>query len=165
MKKILICHDGHEITTTGTIDYVKGLKEPCNITLFHVLEPVPPDLQEYGGTEEEAEETRRARIAWISENSSRARGNLEKCRNAIEEATANRVRIKIVPSYMVNDFLPLLEEELKADHYDEVVIIHHADSWIRNLLEETWAGKAKRTLSGVRLTIVRCSEESGICFV
>ncbi len=165
MKKILICHDGHEITTKGTIDYVKGLKEPCFITLFHVLEPVPPELQEHGGTEEEAEETRKARVAWISENSAKVRANLERCKKKIEEITGSKVEIKIVPSFMINDFIPLLEEELKAEHYDEVVIIHHTDSWLRNLLDETWAGKAEKAISGVKLTIVRCSEEKGVCFI
>jgi hypothetical protein len=164
MQNILVCHDGHKITSKGLLGFLKTIPKDSNVVLFHVLEPIPPSLAEHGGTEEEASEHREKRREWITNQTSIAKKALNPCMESIRALPhIQSSTLMIIPAYSVGDFEPLLEEEVRDGEYDEVLIIHHSDSWIKNILHETWSDKAKRHIAGVRLRIIRCSEKEGFC--
>lgn len=173
MYEILACHDGSFISNKGLEHYLEAKSSTSKITLFHVLEPIPPDLAEHGGRERPDEERKASieleheRRDWLKKRISEANKTMQRCLDIMRGRGFQpaETAVKIVPSYSIGDFLPLLEDEVKNGNYDEVVLVHHQESWLKNLLKATWADKASRKILGVKLTIISCSEKDEVCEV
>ncbi|GAB4279385.1 MAG: hypothetical protein Kow0092_35160 [Deferrisomatales bacterium] len=169
MKRILACHDGSEEASRGLVDFVKAQGEPVHVTVFHVLEHFPPGLLEHEGSEipEEKEALERQveerRRRWIAERSAAVEPTLRAVVGELEELSprGETPELKIVPSYVVNDFLPLLQDEVDTGRYDEVVVVHHPHSWWKQFLHRTETERVSKKLHNVSVRVVECPPAEG----
>lgn len=164
MKRVLVCHDGSEEASSGVLEYVGSLGEPAQITLFHVLEQVPPGLLEHQGSEDpKAEEAlerggKEKQRQWIEERTAKVDPILRAVAGRLQEVSphAKGPELKIVPSYEMNDFLPLLHEEVSSQPYDEMVILHHAHSWWKRVLHRTESDLVPKKFHDLPVRVVEC---------
>jgi hypothetical protein len=165
MRRILACHDGSEEATQGVAEFLRSGGEVADLTLFHVLAPVPPSLLEHEGSEnphgEErlAERLRERRTTWI-------RDKLEEANQAFRPILSglrtigkaeNRVSLKLLPAADDEDFFTFLRGEVSSGEYDDVVIAHRSHSWLRNLLKRCTLERVKQELEGLEVRIVELS--------
>lgn len=141
------------------------------LTIFHVLDPFPPVLLEHEGSEdpdeEEALEARmeERRRAWTMEHLGRANRAFQPLAERIREAGGATPSLKIVPSYLPEDLVALLKLETGSQDYDEVLVVHHPESWFKTFLSRTTADRMRDEVAAADLRIVDCSAKSGECRV
>lgn len=165
MRQVLACHDGSGESTEAVEKFLQALGEAARVTVFHVLEPVPPSLLEHEGSEDPEEEKRLARELrehrrdWIRgklAEANRAFGPiLDRLTDAGEQE--NRVSLKLLPADDEEDFFVFLKEEVASGGYDDVVVAHQSGSWLRGLFERSSAHRVERELEEANVKIVEVS--------
>jgi hypothetical protein len=173
MKRVLACHDGSETATEGLLDYLRSQDQPAEVTIFHVMEPFPPSLLEHEGSEDprgeemlerRMEERRRAWAVEALSKSNRAfQPLLRKLRDLGQKG--HLASLKIVPSYTPDDVLLFLKLEASSEPYEEVLIVHHSDSWVDQFLKRTTADRVRKELKSQNVRIVRCFDKTRRCEV
>lgn len=129
------------------------------VTLFHVLNPMPRELMEHGGSEDPAtedhlgEQLRKAQEEWI-----RAEGAIEYpiLVSALERLgqigfPLDRVTLKL--GYE-RDIADSIMDEVKAGGYGTVVVTRHSPTGTKRLFAGGIIDRLSRELSGVALWVL-----------
>ena len=170
-KRVLVCHDGSALATEGLMGYLRAQGKALELTIFHVMEPFPPMLLEHEGSEDPHKEElleahmEERRRQWALAQLEKANREFQPLLETVKKAGGQGVgpNLKIVPSYLPEDLVPLLKLEAGSGAYDEVFIVTHAESWLKSLLNRTTADRVRRELPDLTVRIVSCSEKTGQC--
>ncbi len=138
--RILVAVDGSK-DSTWAVKYVGRLlrtTSDVSVTLFHVLNPLPPVLREHGGSEDPVREEqlgkqlRRDRETWYRKERKLESNILSKARQTLEKTgfPASRIRLKF--GYEENVAGAILEEAQKG-RYQTIVVGRHGVSGLKKL--------------------------------
>ena len=160
-KQILVVVDDSD-QSLHTVQYVGALlreTQNVSITLFHVLNPMPRELMEHGGSEDPTvedhlgEQLRKEQEEWV-----RAEGAIEYpiLLKALERLgqtgfPIDRVTLKFGHE---RDIADTIMDEAKAGGYGTIVVTRHGPSGTKRLFGSSVTDRLIRDLSGVALWIL-----------
>jgi nucleotide-binding universal stress UspA family protein len=148
--RILIAIDGSK-DSTRAVKYVGRLLRAIpdvNVTLFHVLNPLPPVLREHGGSEDPVREEqlgrqlRKDRKTWYKKEQKVESHILSKARRTLERTGFHASRIRLKFGYE-DDIARTILEEARKGRYHAIVVGRHGTSGFKRLL---WGGITRRLL-------------------
>jgi len=136
--KILVAVDGSENSVFSGRRPHTRLKDAADakITLFHVLNALPPELLEHGGSENPATEAtlgaqlRKDQEAWLQQERESKGGILTKARDILAKAGVDTHRISLTFGHE-EDVARNILEEARTGGYSTVVVGRHGDSRIK----------------------------------
>lgn len=144
--RILLAVDGSEASERAVryVADVVGRLSEAHLHLFHVLQPLPPELLEFGGAEDPGTERRlsdrlkQAQSEWIH----RAKGDAEP---VMERAKAVLSRAGIAPGRLSAEFAPSIHrpdvprdilEAAQRARCGTIVVGRTSLSWLREQMEQ-----------------------------
>lgn len=139
--RILVAVDGSK-DSTKAVKYVGRLLRTTsgvNVTLFHVLQPLPPVLREHGGSEDPVrEETlgrqlRKDRKTWYRKERQLESNILSKIHQTLERTgfPASQIRQKF--GYEEENVVETILEEARKGRYHAIVVGRHSRSGLKKL--------------------------------
>lgn len=160
-KNILIAVDDSE-ESIRAVQYVGALlreTQNVSVTLFHVLNPMPRELMEHGGSEDpEVEDHLGAQLRKEQDEWVRAEGALEypilvKALERLGQTgfPIDRVTLKFGHE---RDIADTIVDEAKAGGYGTIVVTRHGPSGTKRLFSSGITDRLVRDLSGVALWIL-----------
>jgi nucleotide-binding universal stress UspA family protein len=160
-KKMLIVVDDSN-QSVRAVHYVGSLlreTQDVNITLFHVLNPMPRELMEHGGSEDpKVEDQLGAQLRQDQEEWVRTEGAIEYpiLVKALEQLgqtgfPIDRVQLKFGHERDVAD---TIVDEVRAGGYGTIVVTRHRSSGSKRLFNSSVTDRLVRDLSGVAIWIL-----------
>ncbi|MBS0181451.1 MAG: universal stress protein [Nitrospira sp.] len=139
--RVLVAVDGSD-DATRAVKYVGRLLRSTpgvNVTLFHVLNPLPPVLREHGGSEDPVREEalgrqlRKDRKTWYLKEQKLESNILSKTRQTLERTgfPASRIRLKF--GHEEEDVAETILEEAQKGRYQAIVVGRHGLSGLKKL--------------------------------
>jgi nucleotide-binding universal stress UspA family protein len=156
--RVLVAVDGSACSTRAVkyVDEVLRTRPDAEVTLFHVLDSLPPMLREHGGSEDPMIETRlgaklrKEQRAWYKQERDVERRILKKAKTILEGAGWDGARIQTQFGYDDNIARNILEKA-RSSGYKTIVVGRHGRSGIKRF---SWGGVTQRLLrTGHDLTI------------
>lgn len=138
--RILLAVDGSK-DSTRAVKYVGRLLRSTpgvSVTLFHVLNPLPPVLREHGGSEDPVREEqlgrqlRKDRTDWYRKEQRLESPILSKARRVLESTGFRVSKIYLKFGYE-EDVAGTILEEARQGHYDTLVVGRRGASGLRKL--------------------------------
>lgn len=136
--RILVAVDGSK-DSTRAVKYVGRLLRSTpgvNVTLFHVLNPLPPVLREHGGSEDPVREEqlgkqlRKDRKTWYRKEQKLESKILSKAHQTLEKTGFPASRTSLKFGYE-DDVVGTILEEARKGHYQTIVVGRHGVSGLR----------------------------------
>jgi nucleotide-binding universal stress UspA family protein len=136
--RVLVAVDGSK-DSTRAVKYVGRLlrtTSDVNVTLFHVLNPVPPVLREHGGSEDPVREEqlgkqlRKDRETWYRKERRLESNILSKARQTLEQTGFRASRIRLKFGYE-DDVAGTILEEAQKGRYQTIVVGRHGVSGLK----------------------------------
>ena len=159
--RLLLAIDGSE-NSRRAVDYVASLLRAVSdveITLFHVMKPLPRELLEHGGSENPAAEAalsdrlRDDQRAWLEQEKAAEGAPLAHARGILERAGFVRDRVSANFGYD-EDVAQNILEEAKSRHCDTIVIGRHGTSGVRRLFGGGVTDQLLRNAKGFAIWII-----------
>ncbi|MBL8042870.1 MAG: universal stress protein [Nitrospira sp.] len=160
-KKLLIAVDDSK-ATIRVLQYVGALLRETpevTITLFHVLNPMPRELMEHGGSENPdmehqlGEQLRKDQQEWMQAEETLEYPILERARGRLSETGFPTDRVVLKLGY-AGDLVDTILDEVRAGGYGTLVITKHGQPDAAHLFSHNIAERLSRDLSGVALWII-----------
>jgi nucleotide-binding universal stress UspA family protein len=160
-KNLLIAVDDSNATTRA-LHYVGTLlrETPAvTITLFHVLNPMPRELMEHGGSEHPdmehqlGEQLRKDQQEWMRGEETLEYPILERARERLSETGFPTDRVVLKLGY-AGDLVDTILDEVRAGGYGTLVITKHGHPNAAHLFSSNIAERLSRELSGIALWIM-----------
>lgn len=138
--RILVAIDGSK-DSTRAVQYVGRLlrtTSDVSVTLFHVLNPLPPVLREHGGSEDPVREEqlgkqlRKDRETWYQKERKLESNILSKARQTLEKTGFRASRIRLKFGYE-EDVTGTILEEAQKGRYQTIVVGRHGVSGLKKL--------------------------------
>lgn len=139
-NRILVAVDGSK-DSTRAVKYVGQLLHTISgvtVTLFHVLNPLPPVLREHGGSEDPVREEqlgkqlRKDQETWYRKERKLESNILSKARQTLERTGFRPSRIRLKFGYEEDVARTILEEAQKG-RYQTIVVGRHGVSGLKKL--------------------------------
>ena len=159
--RILLAVDDSE-TSARAVKYVGSLlrgSPDTEITLFHVLKPMPRGLLEHGGSENPAAETklgeqlRQDQQTWIREESESECPVLIKARETLTHSGFDRGRVELRIGHEEDVDRNILEEGRSGKH-DTIVVGRHGASRVKRLFGGGVTDQILRDAEGFAVWVV-----------
>lgn len=160
-KNLLIAVDDSSATTRA-LHYVGALlgETPAvTVTLFHVLNPMPRELMEHGGSENPdmehqlGEQLRRDQQEWMHKEETLEYPILERALERLKETGFPSERVTLKLGY-AGDLVDTLVDEVRAGGYGTLVITKRGRPGAAHLFSSNIADRLSRDLSGIALWIM-----------
>lgn len=160
-KNLLIAVDDSN-ATIRVLHYVGVLlrETPAvTITLFHVLNPMPRELMEHGGSENPdmehqlSEQLRKDQQEWMQMEETIEYPILERALEQLKQAgfPADRVTLKL--GY-AGDVVGTIVDEVRAGGYGTLVVTRHGPPGAARLFSGKIADRLSRELTGIALWVI-----------
>lgn len=159
--RILVAVDDSE-NSARAVKYVGSLlrgSPDTEITLFHVLKPMPRGLLEHGGSENPAAETklgeqlRQDQQTWIREESESECPVLIKARETLTHSGFDRGRVELRIGHEEDVARNILEEGRSGKH-DTIVVGRHGASRVKRLFGGGVTDQILRDAEGFAVWVV-----------
>ena len=159
--RILVAVDGSK-DSTRAVKYVGRLLRTTsgvNVTLFHVLNPLPPVLREHGGSEDPVREEalgrqlRKDRKTWYRKEQKLESNILSKARQTLERTGFRASRIRLKFGYE-EDVAGTILEEARKGHYQAIVVGRHGVSGLKKLFFGGITHRLLRQATGCAVWVV-----------
>ncbi len=160
-KNLLIAVDDSNATARA-LQYVGTLLRETPsvaVTLFHVLNPMPRELMEHGGSENPdmehqlGEQLRKDQQEWMQAEETLEYPILERARGRLSETGFPTDRVVLKLGY-AGDLVDTILDEVRAGGYGTLVITKHGQPDAAHLFSHNIAERLSRDLSGVALWII-----------
>ncbi len=160
-KNLLIAVDDSN-ATLRVLHYVGALlrETPAvTITLFHVLNPMPRELMEHGGSENPdmehqlGEQLRKEQLEWMQTEETLEYPILERALERLKETGFPSERVTLKLGY-AGDLVDTILDEVRAGGYGTLVITKHSQPDAAHLFSSNVADRLSRELSGVALWVM-----------
>jgi nucleotide-binding universal stress UspA family protein len=159
--RLLLAIDGSE-NSRRAVDYVASLLRAVSdveITLFHVMKPLPRELLEHGGSDNPAAEAalsdrlRRDQGAWLEKERAAENAPLTQAREVLERAGFAPDRVSVKFGYD-EDVAHNILEEATSRQCDTIVIGRHGTSQVRRLFGGGVTDQLLRNAKGFAIWII-----------
>jgi nucleotide-binding universal stress UspA family protein len=159
--RLLLAIDGSE-NSRRAVGYVASLLPAVSdveITLFHVMKPLPRGLLEHGGSDNPAAEAalsdrlRDDQRAWLEQEKAAEGAPLTQARDVLERAGFAPDRVSVKFGYD-EDVAQNILEEAKSRHCDTIVIGRHGTSGVRRLFGGGVTDQLLRNAKGFAIWII-----------
>lgn len=139
--RVLVAIDGSK-DSTRAVKYVGRILRSTpdvNVTLFHVLNPLPPVLREHGGSEDPVREEalgrqlRKDRKTWYLKEQKLESNILSKTRQTLERTGFPVSRIRLKFGHEEEDVAETILEEAQKGRYQAIVVGRHGLSGLKKL--------------------------------
>ena len=160
-KNILLAVDDSK-ATTHALQYVGTLlrETPAvTITLFHVLNPMPRELMEHGGSENPdmehqlGEQLRKEQQEWMQTEETLEYPILERALEGLKETGFPDEQVTLKLGY-AGDLVDTLVDEVRAGGYGTLVIAKHSRPDAAHLFSRNVADRLSRELAGIALWVI-----------
>lgn len=160
-KNILIAVDDSGASERA-LRYVGALlreTRDVNVTLFHVLNPMPRELMEHGGSEDPetedhlGEQLRKEQKEWVQTEGALEYPILENARKRLGETGFPIDRVTLKLGYE-RDIADSIMDESRAGGYGTVVVTRHGPTGTKRLFSSRITDRLLRDLSGVTLWVL-----------
>ncbi|MCW5798714.1 MAG: universal stress protein [Nitrospira sp.] len=160
-KNLLIAVDDSNATTRA-LHYVGALlrETPAvTITLFHVLNPMPRELMEHGGSENPdmerqlGEQLRKDQQEWMQTEETLEYPILERALDRLNETGFPTERVTLKLGY-AGDLVDTILDEVRAGGYGTLVLTKHGQPDAAHLFSSNATDRLSRELTGVALWIM-----------
>lgn len=160
-KNILIAVDDSH-ASIRVLHYVGALLRETpgvSLTLFHVLNPMPRELMEHGGSENPdmehqlGEQLRKEQQEWMQMEETREYPILERARERLKEMGFPTERVTLKLGY-AGDLVDTILDEVRAGGYGTLVITKHGQADAAHLFSSSLADRFSRELSGIALWVM-----------
>ncbi len=160
-KNLLIAVDDSSATTRA-LHYVGALLSETpeiTITLFHVLNPMPRELMEHGGSENPdmehqlGEQLRKDQQEWMHQEETLEYPILERALERLKETGFPTERVTLKLGY-AGDLVDTVLDEVRAGGYGTLVITKRGQPGAAHLFSNNIADRLSRDLSGVALWVL-----------
>lgn len=160
-KNILIAVDDSK-ATTHALHYVGALLRETPtvaITLFHVLNPMPRELMEHGGSENPdmehqlGKQLRKEQQEWMRTEETREYPILERALERLKETGFPAERVTLKLGY-AGDLVDTLVDEVRAGGYGTLVITKRSQPDAAHLFSRNVADRLSRELAGIALWVM-----------
>lgn len=163
-KNILVSVDDSDASTRA-VRYVAdmiGDREGFRIRLFHVLPPLPPDLLEFGGTENPKVERsldrsiEAKRDEWLDAAQKATQPVFDRAKSILEnagvpsESLETQFGISVIEGDVVTDIL----DEARENDFGTIVAGRHSFSALKELFQHHLADELVRHGQGMTLWVV-----------
>ncbi|SRR6266545_288560 len=161
-KKILVAVDNSD-QSIRAVHYVGSLlrdSHDVGVTLFHVLNPMPRELMEHGGSENpDIEDHLGAQLRKDQEEWVRREGTIEypillKALERLGQTGFSIDRVTLKFGYE-RDIADTIIDEAKSGGYGTIVVTHHETSSTRRLFGNGLADRLLREVPGVAIWMLR----------
>ncbi len=163
-KRILVAVDGSK-DSIRTVNYVANIvegKRDFTICLLHVIGPIPPELTEFGGSEdpqreEELEkELKNKRIQWVEMSKTRALPRLKKAKSIFRKS---RLPAKAVETEFWIDsnregLMADIMEAGRVKKCNTVVVGRKSFSWLKEIFQRHVADELVRHAHNLTIWVV-----------
>jgi nucleotide-binding universal stress UspA family protein len=163
-KNILLCVDNSD-SSIRTVAYVANMvsenKEGL-IWLFHVLQPMPPQLMEFGGSENAQEEERlderqeEARAKWISQAEQDAEAGFLRAKAVLAKGKipSESIETQILCCSGDEDLAEVFIKEARAKDCGTIVVGRRSFSWLDRIFSHHVADKLIPKSEGLTIWVV-----------
>ncbi|MBS0170751.1 MAG: universal stress protein [Nitrospira sp.] len=160
-KNLLIAIDD-STATTRALHYVGTLLRETPgvaITLFHVLNPMPRELMEHGGSENPdmehqlSEQLRKDQQEWTQREETLEYPILERALERLKETGFPTEQVTLKLGY-AGDVVDTILDEVRAGGYGTLVITRHGQPDAAHLFSSNMANRLSRELSGIALWVL-----------
>lgn len=160
-KNLLIAVDDSN-ATIRTLHYVGALLRETpdvSITLFHVLNPMPRELMEHGGSENPdmerqlGEQLRKDQQEWMQREETIEYPILERAFERLRETGFPTERVTLKLGY-AGDIVDTILDEVRAGGYGTLVVTKHGQPGAAHLFSSNIADRLSRDLSSVALWVI-----------
>lgn len=160
-KNILLAVDDSK-ATTHALQYVGTLlrETPAvTITLFHVLNPMPRELMEHGGSENPdmehqlGEQLRKEQQEWMQTEETLEYPILERALEGLKATGFPAEQVTLKLGY-AGDLVDTLVDEVRAGGYGTLVIAKHSRPDAAHLFSRNVADRLSRELAGIALWVI-----------
>lgn len=160
-KKILIAVDDSE-ESIRAVQYVGSLlreTHDVSVTLFHVLNPMPRELMEHGGSEDPevenhlGEQLRKDQEEWLRTEGAIEYPILVKALERLGQTGFPIDRVTLKFGYE-RDIADTIVDEARAGSYGTIVVTRHGPAGGKRLFGSSVTDRLLRDLSGVALWIL-----------
>jgi len=161
-KKILVAVDDSEQSSRG-VQYVGSLlrdTHDVSVTLFHVLNPMPRELMEHGGSENpDTEDHLGAQLRKDQEEWARKEGTIEypillKALERLGQTGFPIDRVTLKFGYE-RDIADTIIDEAKSGGYGTIVVTRHETSSTKRLFGNGVTDRLLREVSGAAIWLLR----------
>lgn len=138
--RVLVAVDGSK-DSTKAVKYVGQLLRATSgvgVTLFHVLNPLPPMLREHGGSEDPIREEqlgrqlRKEQQTWYGKERKQESAILSNARRALERTGFNGCQIRLKFGYE-EDIAGSILAEARKGRYKTIVVGRHGVSGLKKI--------------------------------
>jgi len=142
---------------------ILGRRRRFHVHLLHLLPPLPPELLEFGGTEDPRKEQkleaglRREQRSWISSAREAVKPTVDDAVKALRVAGISSREIGFEFSYPTEprDAAQVVLDQALAKHCHTIVIGHEAHSWFREIVGGHLTEHVLRRAHGISIWIVQ----------
>lgn len=143
-KNVLIALDASEASMRA-VSYVAGMlhmHKDLRVYLLHVLPPIPPELLEYGGSEDPqkeqalSEELRQTQTQWVDQVKKDAEPIFERAKAILQEGgvSPDMVEAEFSTSIHRPDIVRDVLETASSWHCSTIVVGRRSHSWLKEHL-------------------------------
>lgn len=160
-KQILLAIDDSN-STISAISYIAELfreTPSVTVTLFHVLNPMPRELMEHGGSENPdmehqlSEQLRKDQQEWMQMEETIEYPILERALEQLKQAGFPTDRVTLKLGY-AGDVVGTIVDEVRAGGYGTLVVTRHGPPGAARLFSGKIADRLSRELTGIALWVI-----------
>lgn len=159
--RILVALDGSKNATRAvqSVGQLLRTTREVSVTLFHVLEPLPPMLREHGGSEDPIREEqlgrqlRKDRKIWYRKEQKLESDILEKARRTLERTGFNAAQIHLKFGYE-EDVTRSILEEARTGRYRAIVVGRHRAAGFKRFFLGGVTNRLLRQATGCMVWVV-----------
>ncbi len=163
-KKILVVLDGSDASMRA-VNYMSdviGEDKNCHVCLLHVLDPLPPKLREFRGSENPKEEEQldeeleQRTEQWIAQSERRSLPTLKKARSILNHAgvPAEAVEVEFWEPVNREDLVDDILQLGRKDGCGTIVVGRKSFSWIKEIFHHHVADELVRKGHGLTIWVV-----------
>ncbi len=163
-RKILVALDGSDASMRAvkyTAQVIGGEKN-CHVCLLHVLDPLPPKLREFRGSEdpqeeEELEEELQERTEqWIGQSKRQWLPTLKKAQSILDQAgvPAKAIETEFWEAVNHEDLVNDILESGRKDDCGTIVVGRKSFSWLKEMFHHHIADELVRKGHGLTIWVV-----------